>query len=283
MAILFSRARQQKKNPWFFSRLPCEIRRLIYEELFGRRVIHIMHYSSTEAKESRRENRPRKNIPGWVHCVCRRPLDAEPHQHNESDHKWCYLSTSFLVTCKQASVTNPTIMGYIIITKLYSFEEGITTLYGSNVLLFRSADEFTVFSRMNFHYAGVMKRLGFQINMRVSLQSFETILEYISIYFDFQSIDVRISLSPFSLSVELLKKSVISRLRILERLSAPPSRFIDLTLILPPGYAVPLSASLRRTGFDHVVVEERGSAEGNGSTMSCGEASDDEHSEYVFF
>ncbi|KAG5659396.1 hypothetical protein KAF25_000598 [Fusarium avenaceum] len=207
MAILFSRARQQKKNPWFFSRLPFEIRRLIYEELFGRRVIHIMHYSSTEAKESRRENRPRKNIPG--------------------------------------------------------------------------ADEFTVFSRMNFHYAGIMKRLGFQINMWVSLQSFETILEYISIYFDFQSIDVWISLSPFSLSVELLKKSVISRLRILERLSTPPSRFIDLTLILPPGYAVPLSASLRRTGFDHVVVKERGSPEGNGSATSCGEASDDEHSEYI--
>ncbi|KAI6756458.1 hypothetical protein HG530_012194 [Fusarium avenaceum] len=174
-------------------------------------------------------------------------------------------------------------MGYIIITKLYSFEEGITTLYGSNVLLFRSADEFTVFSRTNIHYAGIMKRLGFQINMWVSLQSFEIILEYISIYFDFQSIDVRISLSPFSLSAELLKKSVISRLRILERLSTPPSRFIDLTLILPPGYAVPLSTSLRRTGFDHVVVEERGSPEGDGSAISCGEASDDEHSEYVFF
>jgi hypothetical protein len=52
-------------------------------------------------------------------------------------------------------------MGYLIITKVYGFEEGVTALYGSNVLLFRSADEFTVFAPMNFHYAGIMKRLGF--------------------------------------------------------------------------------------------------------------------------
>jgi hypothetical protein len=108
-------------------------------------------------------------------------------------------------------------MSYIIITEFYSFEEGMTTLYGSNMFVFRSADEFTVFSRMNFHYTSIIKRLGFQINIRVSLQSFETILEYLSISFDCQSINVRISLSPFSLSVEHLKNCVMSRLRSLER------------------------------------------------------------------
>jgi hypothetical protein len=118
--------------------------------------------------------------------------------------------------------------------------------------------------------------------MWVSLQSFETILEYIIISFDCESIDVQISLSPLSLSMEQLKNCVISRLRSLERLPTSPSQFIILTLILPPGYAVPLSASLRAR-IDYVVVEERGSLHRGRSATSCGEASDDEHAEYVFF
>ncbi|KAJ3541069.1 hypothetical protein NM208_g4783 [Fusarium decemcellulare] len=96
MPVKFTKGNDQRRSLLFTKLLP-EIRRLIFVELFG---------SS------------KRSLPGWLHCICKKGEDALPHPHNEHTHKWRYLSTNILFTCK------------------WAYESGIAVLYGTNSLMF---------------------------------------------------------------------------------------------------------------------------------------------------
>lgn len=82
----------------FFKKLNTDTRRLIYIELFGKSLVHIGFSQPTTGFE--RDKAPK--LPGLWHCICRRSRKEAPHMHSEGHHKWCYLATSVLFTCKFA-------------------------------------------------------------------------------------------------------------------------------------------------------------------------------------
>ncbi|CVL05830.1 uncharacterized protein FMAN_10510 [Fusarium mangiferae] len=90
-----------QENSSFFTKLPPELRRLIFIYLFGESTVHIKFHQSKD--QFKREGRPKPSkVPGWCHCVCRKGKGALPHQHSEKDHKWCQLSANVMFTCKWA-------------------------------------------------------------------------------------------------------------------------------------------------------------------------------------
>ncbi|KAH6997090.1 hypothetical protein EDB80DRAFT_726972 [Ilyonectria destructans] len=98
MGIKFKQGHDQAKSP-FFKKLNEDIRRLIYLELFGERRLHVEFCHSPD--RFRRQGHPAHHLPGWVHCVCRKNDTEPPHHHDESNHKWCFLSANLLRTCKR--------------------------------------------------------------------------------------------------------------------------------------------------------------------------------------
>ncbi|KAJ3518451.1 hypothetical protein NM208_g14507 [Fusarium decemcellulare] len=147
MGVIFDQGCNQSKSP-FISKLPPEIRRLVYTELFGFRLVHVrFRVPKTSISKYRRQGCPPDHkVPGWVHCVCRQGVEAMPHPHDEANHKWCFLATNILFTCK------------------YIFEEGIQVLYGSNVVSFQRLGDFKLFGKTTSRYESLLKRIDFWLN-----------------------------------------------------------------------------------------------------------------------
>ncbi|KAM0549121.1 hypothetical protein ACHAPJ_009576 [Fusarium lateritium] len=263
MAVLFSRGKHQKSNPSFFCRLPKEIRHMIYEELFGRRMIHIMYYNVADVNEMKRENRPRARIPGFANCVCRRPPDAESHRHRENDHKWCYVSANILRTCKQA------------------LEEGITTLYGSNTLMFHSHPDFVRFITTVHRYRTIIRKVYLYSGSSKELSHVDEIFDHLVRFpYTGSKINVRLQLELSYVSKSQFKKVMMVLIRDHESRSRL-SQLINLTLLLPPDYIGLLQSGLRRAGYDHVSEKALKKIPDQGPVY--GADSDDENYGYMLF
>ncbi|EEU42322.1 uncharacterized protein NECHADRAFT_80154 [Fusarium vanettenii 77-13-4] len=148
--VVFRKVGDQHKSP-FFKKLPPEIRKMIYTELFGSRLVHVLFHSSVHRKPKTLYKRqgapPRSKMPGWAHCVCRQGVDSPPHLHSERFHKWCYMNTNIIFSCK------------------YAFEEGMPILYGSNVLSFTQLTDFLVFMQFSCIYKALITRVNVSVNL----------------------------------------------------------------------------------------------------------------------
>ncbi|RSL47572.1 hypothetical protein CEP54_013330 [Fusarium duplospermum] len=146
--VVFSKVGDQLKSP-FFKKFPPEIRKMIYTELFGSRLVHVLFHSSVYLKPefsyTKEGAPPRRKIPGWAHCVCQQDIEALPHQHSEEDHEWCYLSASIIFTCK------------------YAFEEGMPILYGSNTLSYCPSSAYWSFTDIAGRYIDLITNLNFSL------------------------------------------------------------------------------------------------------------------------
>ncbi|KAJ3541066.1 hypothetical protein NM208_g4784 [Fusarium decemcellulare] len=132
-----------QKNSTFFKLCP-DVRRLIYIELFGYKWVHVAF--GTKEDKFKRRGHPRV-ATGWWHCICRRTHQTGPHFHSENDHKWCYLATNILLTCKRA------------------FEEGIPILYHSNTLQFERPWDFLFFKTLTLDYGRLLDSLVINITI----------------------------------------------------------------------------------------------------------------------
>ncbi|CAM1509284.1 Fc.00g030230.m01.CDS01 [Cosmosporella sp. VM-42] len=124
MGIKFHKG-ANRRDSTFFRKLPPEVRREIFVQVFGSSRVHV-GFTSPE-KGFIRKGHPLKSSKRMWHCVCRKPAGLEPHTHKERNHKWSYLATNVIFTCK------------------WAYEEGIAVLYSTNTLMFQSARDFGVF------------------------------------------------------------------------------------------------------------------------------------------
>ncbi|KAM0419025.1 hypothetical protein ACHAPT_012076 [Fusarium lateritium] len=131
--LRFKESRAQDGSP-FFTKLPPEIRRMVYRELFGDRRVHIASKETLAAVDGTpnystpQEDTSSLSSPGWTHHVCLRDDDAIPHLQAEDHDKSCHLATQILRTCKQA------------------FEDGIRLLYTSNIFAFDGGHDLSRFA-----------------------------------------------------------------------------------------------------------------------------------------
>jgi hypothetical protein len=92
----------QLGEPTFFTRLPTEIRLLIYENLFGWRTVHMRQHSLGY------DFRLKKSEIRWRHRLCCRDPQRDFMQHmvccSDNVSKYPRLDTSILFTCRQAWV-----------------------------------------------------------------------------------------------------------------------------------------------------------------------------------
>ncbi|RSM06126.1 hypothetical protein CDV31_009302 [Fusarium ambrosium] len=200
-SVVFSKVGDQPNSP-FFEKLPPEIRKMIYTELFGSRLVHILFHSSEflkpEFSYAKEGAPPRRKIPGWAHCVCQQGIEAPPHQHSEEDHEWYYLSASIIFTCK------------------YAFEEGIPILYGSNTLSYCHTTAYRVFT----HVAGRYIDLIANSNLSLSCHSPDSIRDGVTdamfvLYnlarYKTSDLDCQIDLEPRDLVlVQLVQKKALA-------------------------------------------------------------------------
>ncbi|KAI8718545.1 hypothetical protein NCS52_00633600 [Fusarium sp. LHS14.1] len=153
-SVIFPKVGDQPKSP-FFKKFPPEVRKMVYTELFGSRIVNILFHSSAYLKPEFsyiREGAPRK-IPGWTHCVCQEDIKALPHQHSEQQHEWSYLSVSIIFTCK------------------YAFEEGISILYGSNTLSYNVPSDLWAFKNIAGRYLDLITNLNLSLTSELSRPS----------------------------------------------------------------------------------------------------------------
>ncbi|KAL4727567.1 hypothetical protein ACLX1H_004250 [Fusarium chlamydosporum] len=114
----FAESDAQRGSP-FFTKLPPEIRRQIFINLFGGSRVHVV-FSNHKNKSFRREDQPKGPFPRFYHCVCRHQNDAPPHKLHEGNHKRRYLSTHILFTCKWAYQTDTDVLYH---TNTFMFDE----------------------------------------------------------------------------------------------------------------------------------------------------------------
>ncbi|KAJ4269709.1 hypothetical protein NW762_001377 [Fusarium torreyae] len=114
-----------QRGSLLFTKLPPEIRREIFIELFGSSRVHIIFRGSSKVYS--RDGHPKAPTPGWCHCVCRKSKSL-PHAHNEKTHKWCRLATNILFTCK------------------WAYQSGIGVLYSTNTLMFEGYEDISIFN-----------------------------------------------------------------------------------------------------------------------------------------
>ncbi|KAN0087191.1 hypothetical protein V8E54_000879 [Elaphomyces granulatus] len=116
---------QQLGEPTFFTRLPAEIRLLIYENLFGWRTVHMtQHFLGYDLNLKKSKFR-------WRHRLCCRDPQRDFMQHmvccSDNVLKYPRLDTSILFTCRQA------------------YSEGIVTLYSTTTFQFYDHELFMSF------------------------------------------------------------------------------------------------------------------------------------------
>ncbi|RSL47566.1 hypothetical protein CEP54_013335 [Fusarium duplospermum] len=140
----------EQSDSKFFTKLYPDIRREIFLHLFGSRHVHVMFANSRgvdKSEEFWRHGHPPLTHVGWLHCVCRSEAKLLPHAHFEYKHKWRYLSTNLLWTCKRA------------------YEEGIALLYSSNTFLFQESIDLINFHTIAVDHMRFVRSLEIQINL----------------------------------------------------------------------------------------------------------------------
>ncbi|KAL6914369.1 hypothetical protein FSHL1_012042 [Fusarium sambucinum] len=118
--------------------LPAEIRRMIFNELLGDKLVHI-HLRHKDDKYER-EGAPSK-VSRWVHCVCHHGHKIIPHYHEEKNHQWCLLSTDILRTCQSA------------------YLQGLPVLYQTNTFSFRCVKDVRVFEGLFVHFSSLAQSI----------------------------------------------------------------------------------------------------------------------------
>ncbi|KAH7249211.1 hypothetical protein B0J15DRAFT_550666 [Fusarium solani] len=193
-SVVFPTVGDQPKSP-FFKKFPPEIRKMIYTELFGSRLVHVFFHSSAYLKPefsyTREGAPPRRKISGWAHCVCQQGIEGPPHEHSEKHHKWCYLSASIIFTCK------------------YAFEEGTPILYGSNSLSYSHPNAYWAFTDVAGRYLDLITNLNFSLAFepyRHSPASYRghtspTLLLYWLVNLEASSLDCQIDMDPVDASL----------------------------------------------------------------------------------
>jgi hypothetical protein len=89
----------EQSHSKFFTKLHPDVRREIFLHLFGSRHVHLMFINGrgmNNDEEFWRHGHPPLTHLGWLHCVCRSGAKLLAHAHNESRHKWRYLSTHLI-------------------------------------------------------------------------------------------------------------------------------------------------------------------------------------------
>ncbi|KAF5673032.1 hypothetical protein FHETE_3517 [Fusarium heterosporum] len=114
----------QGRSPLFS--LPLEIRELIYIELFGSELVHVLPRQRGD-KFNGKGAPTDANVSVFAHCVCCRGRESVPHYHEEKNHEWRFLSANLLKTCQSAYI------------------EGIPILYRTNTLSFHSPRDMVFF------------------------------------------------------------------------------------------------------------------------------------------
>ncbi|KAH6971836.1 hypothetical protein BKA56DRAFT_735574 [Ilyonectria sp. MPI-CAGE-AT-0026] len=181
MDMIFAGGRDQAQSP-FFKMLNEDVRRLIYLELCGGRYLHIKFRRTSPW--FRQQGHPAGRRPGWRHSVCPRN-DTEPrHQVASVFHRWCFLSTSLLRTCKRAA------------------EEGLPMLYGTNSLEFDSSSDLLHFKaqfepcfKLIKHLDIILSVVRVSIEPGYSFREFDTLLHVMTGYGHRSSINLRIRMS----------------------------------------------------------------------------------------
>ncbi|RSL45422.1 hypothetical protein CEP51_016081 [Fusarium floridanum] len=140
----------EQSDSKFFTKLYPDVRREIFLHLFGSRHVHVMFANSRgvdKSEEFWRHGHPPLTHVGWLHCVCRSGAKLLPHAHFEYKHKWRYLSTNLLWTCKRA------------------YEEGIALLYSSNTFLFQESIDLINFHTIAVDHMRFVRSLEIHINL----------------------------------------------------------------------------------------------------------------------
>ncbi|KAM6528064.1 hypothetical protein FALCPG4_009089 [Fusarium falciforme] len=141
----------EQSHSKFFTKLHPDVRREIFLHLFGSRHVHIMFANSiilNHGEEFWRHGHPPHTHVGWLHCVCRSGAKLLPHGHDEYTHKWRYLSTNVLWTCKRG------------------YEEGIPFLYSTNTFLFEKSLDVVNFNTIAIDYMHHVRSMELHIDLR---------------------------------------------------------------------------------------------------------------------
>ncbi|KAJ4204659.1 hypothetical protein NW767_004172 [Fusarium falciforme] len=203
-SVVFPMVGDQPKSP-FFKKLPPEIRKMIYTELFGSRLVHVFFHSSAYLKPefsyTREGAPPRRKTPGWAHCVCQQAIKAPLHKHSEEHHEWYYLSASIIFTCK------------------YAFEEGIPILYGSNYLSYSHTATYWAFVDATGRYIDLITNLNFSLAFELDRHSpashrghtSPTLLLYWLVNLKARSLDCQIDMDPVdALLIKFAQEKVLA-------------------------------------------------------------------------
>ncbi|UPL01486.1 hypothetical protein LCI18_012420 [Fusarium solani-melongenae] len=139
----------EQKYSRFFTKLHPDVRREIFLHLFGSSHVHVMFTSSYEMNNRKfwRHGRPPLTHVGWLHCVCKSGAKRLPHEHDEDIHKWRYLSTNILRTCRRA------------------YEEGIALLYHTNTFLFEKSIDVINFNTLAIDHLCFIRSLELHITI----------------------------------------------------------------------------------------------------------------------
>ncbi|KAL6363749.1 hypothetical protein LRP88_03171 [Fusarium phalaenopsidis] len=139
----------EQSHSKFFTKLHPDVRREIFLHLFGSRHLHVMFTSSRDmnARKFWRHGHPPLTHVGWLHCVCRSGAKLLPHEHDEECHKWRYLSTNILWTCRRA------------------YEEGVALLYHTNTFLFEKSIDVINFNTLAIDHLRFIRFLELRITL----------------------------------------------------------------------------------------------------------------------
>ncbi|EEU42318.1 uncharacterized protein NECHADRAFT_80149 [Fusarium vanettenii 77-13-4] len=140
----------EQSHSKFFTKLYPEIKREIFLHLFGSRHVHLMFVKGRaldDGKKFWRHGHPPLTHLGWLHCVCRSGAKLLPHKHHEECHKWRFLSTNILWTCKRA------------------YEEGIDLLYSTNTFLFQDPIDLVNFNTIATDHVRYLRFLELQMSL----------------------------------------------------------------------------------------------------------------------
>ncbi|KAI8718541.1 hypothetical protein NCS52_00633200 [Fusarium sp. LHS14.1] len=159
----------EQSHSKFFTKLHPDVRREIFLHLFGSRYVHVIFTSSgMNARKFWRHDHPPLTHVGWLHCVCRSGAQLLPHEHEEECHKWRYLSTNILWTCKRA------------------YEEGVALLYHTNAFLFERSIDVINFNTLTIGHVRFIRSLELNIvlsrptSVRLETDAFRLVVSTLS-------------------------------------------------------------------------------------------------------
>ncbi|KAF5027187.1 hypothetical protein F66182_675 [Fusarium sp. NRRL 66182] len=163
-----------------------------------------------------------------------------------------------------------------------SVEEGITTLYGSNTLMFQDPPrELAMFEAIASNYTRPVRTLESYVDALNSIIYFDSILANLAkIVFSetIKNIDVRIRLSLTARQLQYRSKPLTTTLQRCQKWWAPLSHCAHITWMLPSGFTLESEVM----GLSHVPIESYNEDPTELRKQRFGEPSDDEEYWYMF-